>query len=38
VLSVGSFASIGSILSGLSRWSIRAWRSRPPAAVPLGRG
>jgi hypothetical protein len=38
VLSVGSVASVGSVLSCLSRWSILAWRSsqaRADAAVRL---
>jgi hypothetical protein len=30
LLSVGSVASIGSIFSGLSQWSIRAWRGAHP--------
>jgi hypothetical protein len=36
VLSVGSLASIGSVMSAFSRWSILAWRSRQsPAAARL---
>ena len=35
LLSAGSLASVGSVLSGLSFWSIRAWRSEHPAVPRL---
>jgi hypothetical protein len=34
VLSAGSVVSIGSVLSGFSRWSTLAWRGTGP--VPVG--
>jgi hypothetical protein len=36
--SAGSVLSIGSILSGLSSWSVRAWRSRGEFSVPATAG
>jgi hypothetical protein len=39
VLSAGSFASIGSVLSGLSLWSVLGWRSQgSPAAARVRQG
>jgi len=35
VLCAGSFASAGSVLSGMSRWSVLAWRSRRRTARGL---
>jgi hypothetical protein len=34
LLSAGSALSVGSVLSGLSRWSVLAWKSAGP--VPPG--
>jgi hypothetical protein len=38
VLSIGSFACLGSILSAASVWSVLSWRSASTARTARGRG